>query len=212
MTRVGWIPACAGMTGDVRMAVENLVDYQLWQFPDFDQSDTDLSLESSDEASSDSDLSALYEEDVTAPVLEEENCVESDQIVDTLVDEKLQFIDELSKKMQETYQALDAALLHSMSSIIKKSIEKILYQKLSLDPALVQHMIEQVISEMNLKNTACEVRVSSRDYAYLSSQELMHVHFKEDAQLKEGDFVIVTAVQQIQALVSERIDMLMDSL
>lgn len=187
------------------MTANGLVDYQLWQFPDFD-------ILGSEQESSDSQLSALYlEETELCPDTPADEPPLSDML-ETQWHEKLQLIDELSKQMQESCMALDQALLDTMTDIIKKSVHKLVHKSLTLEPLLIKEMVEKALAEMNLQNTACEVRLSSADFIHLSALDLAHVSFKEDSSLKPGDFIIFTPVQQIQAILHERMDLLMEGL
>lgn len=183
------------------MSMDSLLDYQLWQFPDFEESEAE---------SSDASLSELYTQETESYSDEVEEDVLLPEIAESEWYGKLQLMDELSKKMKETCMALDEALLYAMVDMIKQSVHKLVYKSLSLDPALIKEMVEKTLSEMNLNNTTCEVRVSTADFVYVSEIELPYLSFKEDSSLSSGDFVILTPVQQIQAILSERIDVLLE--
>ncbi|WP_133128857.1 FliH/SctL family protein [Legionella nagasakiensis] len=122
---------------------------------------------------------------------------------------RLTYLDAIAHDLNAYVTQIDRELLMCLVRVIKKTVKKIILKELQHDESLLPQMIDETLSLLS-QLEGCQLYVSEKDYACFTDKEIMpaQITIKTDKTLEPGDFIIKSKHNQIEAILSDRLDAL----
>jgi flagellar biosynthesis/type III secretory pathway protein FliH len=129
-----------------------------------------------------------------------------------LFEKKIATVNKLISKLNDTVSIIDKELFEIIQDIIRKTVKKIILKEIKTDPQLLNNMIAELKTVISEQNGVINIYLSETDYQKINSAEqdpVLAVNVLPT--LAEGDIVIKCNTTEIRAILSDRIDNLLQA-
>ncbi len=149
------------------------------------------------------------EEDNSAADLEKTAMAEIESIKKDYF-RKIAILNHMLSQLEKPLATLDKELIELMQKILKTAIKKIVVKELQIDPDLSKKMIEEICLLIQAQEGVVNVFLSEEDFKKIS-QDFTQVNtvLKVNPSLAEGDIIVKSNMNEINAVLADRVDHLL---
>jgi len=120
---------------------------------------------------------------------------------------KIAIVNQILKQLEDPISILDKELTDIMQDIIKNAIKKIVLKEIQTDPKLMEKIIDEFSMMVQSQSGMINVFLSETDYNKISADyDQTNKVLKINPSLSEGDVVIKSNLNEIRAILDERIN------
>jgi flagellar biosynthesis/type III secretory pathway protein FliH len=195
------------------MAENSPKDSYEWTFPDMkselDNADTDLlgAYSANNEDNDNVYNSTNEKEKKESQSADEESLHQEIKALKTDYEEKSAVFKNLFSQLQKTRQNFDNELIALIEDIIKKIVKKIIYKEISVDPGIMNEVINQLTLLIQPTSGIVTVFMSESDYKQLyEADNTISNAVCVDNSLSRGDVILKSNFTELKAILNERLD------
>lgn len=123
---------------------------------------------------------------------------------------KIAILNHVLGQVEKPLATLDKELTDTLQEILKTAIRKIVLKELEMDPDLMKKMIEELCMLIENQNGVLNVFLSEEDFKKLSHDfEQKNIVLKVNPSLTEGDVIVKSNMNEIRAILPDRINQLL---
>lgn len=129
---------------------------------------------------------------------------------------KLAYLNTLIKKLETPLSIFDDEFIGLMEEIIKKAVKKIICKDLATDQGIMLNIIAELKSAIQAQDGIIHIYLSEIDYQNLLKDACVvddsgSTIIKMDAALSQGDIIIKSNFSEVRAILTERIDQILNA-
>lgn len=139
---------------------------------------------------------------------EYENKIES---IKKEYNQKIESVNRLLDELESPLSVFDNEIIDLIQFMIKKITKRIIYKEISADPEIIMNMINDLKQLLKSSaDTIAEVYLSEEDFRKLDHQNNNpQLVIAKDDTLDEGDVIIKSNLNEIRAILTERIEQIL---